>query len=98
MRKVSLYSLGTNDRMHRKGTKLHYWRFGLDIRKKILYVTMVKHWNRLENTENTELYKKGLMPYSCQGSRDVYLMPSIIHVCFNIWLALKWSDTWTSSL
>lgn len=58
MWKVSLYSLETNDRMHRKGTKLHYRRFGLDIRKKILYVTMVKHWNRLENTENLELFTR----------------------------------------
>jgi len=44
---LNLFSLGSNDRMHGNGSKLHQGRFRLDIRKHFFTKRVFKHWNRL---------------------------------------------------
>jgi len=66
------------------GTKLPKGRVRLDMSKKPCTVRVVKDWNRF--------WVRWLMPHACQGSRGVWVMPSVR--CFNFWLALKWLDSW----
>jgi len=44
---ADLFSLGSSDRTHGKGSKLHQGRFSLDIRKHFFTKKVCKHWNRL---------------------------------------------------
>jgi len=44
---ADLFSLGSRDRMHGNGSKLHQRRFRQDIRKHFFIKTVVKHCNRL---------------------------------------------------
>lgn len=56
------------------------WRLGNSIT-----LSVVKHWN------SPPFLGRWLMPYACLCWRDMWIMPSM---CFNVWLALMWSDGW----
>uniref|UniRef100_K7F0M3 Reverse transcriptase domain-containing protein n=1 Tax=Pelodiscus sinensis TaxID=13735 RepID=K7F0M3_PELSI len=43
----NLFTLASEDRTRSNGLKLQQGRFGLDIRKRLLTVRVVKHWNKL---------------------------------------------------
>lgn len=55
----------------------------LDTRKNVLTMRVVEHWHSLPSE----------VPQACQPPRGIWTMPSI--TCFNFWVALKRSGSWT---
>ncbi|KAK4824315.1 hypothetical protein QYF61_013060 [Mycteria americana] len=80
---ADLFSLGSSDRTHRNGSKLHRgdldWTLGS--------ISLPRGWS---NT-GTGFLERWSMPQACQCLRGIWTMPLITH--FNFWSALTWIVT-----